>query len=97
MSSAYECQGCGDSSLGVSYCSTCGLSLCDSCWDGQLVHKPAFIRRGGKAHEKINPLIAQQINNVFSGAQDASTLQQLHADDEKSAWFGIPTFSHFMK
>jgi hypothetical protein len=91
--SVYECQGCGYSSPGVSYCSICGLSLCDSCWDGQLVHRPGFTRPRGKAHEKIDPLVAQQINNVFSGAQDVSISQQLHSDDEKSAWFGTITFS----
>lgn len=91
--SVYECQGCSHSSPSVSYCSICGLSLCDGCWDGQLVHKPGFIRPGSKAHEKIDPLVAQQINNVFSGAQDVSTSQQLHSDDEKSAWFGISAFS----
>jgi hypothetical protein len=29
------------------------------------------------------------MNKIFSQSQDASTLQGLHSEDEKSAWFGI--------
>lgn len=97
LKSAYECHGCDELSPGVSYCSVCELSLCDRCWNGQLVHRPRFVSPGSKAHEKTDPLVAQQISNVFLSAHDVSTSQQLHSEDEKSAWFGMAKLCSCMR
>lgn len=83
-----QCEDCLLSKIDISYCNSCELLLCDRCWDRQLAHRKKSGRQGGAVHDKTDPRIAKQINNVFSQSGDETALRKHHAKDERTAWFG---------
>ncbi|ORY05071.1 hypothetical protein BCR34DRAFT_572302 [Clohesyomyces aquaticus] len=82
VSDHISCEDCGDETFRLFRCNICQYTLCDKCWDRQLVHKKV-------AHEKTDLRLACRIDAVFSKSQNAKALESLHDADEATAWFGI--------
>ncbi|KIW04786.1 uncharacterized protein PV09_03974 [Verruconis gallopava] len=71
------------------FCYACDVTLCERCWNVQLQHRRAKIGKSVAIHEKANPWIARQINNILSPPTDELSYARLCAADESTAWFGI--------
>jgi hypothetical protein len=54
------------------------------------VHKRNALAPGGIPHEKTELELARRIQDVFSTAVSDSDLEQLHVEDQSTAWFGMP-------
>lgn len=88
-SSFNVCEQCDRSGRDVWFCNVCNFSLCTQCWDVYLPHKKGRLGPGGIPHEKTSAAIADKVSKALApGPSDAFASEELHRDDEKTAWFG---------
>jgi hypothetical protein len=59
----------------------------------QLPHKMNRLAAGNVPHEKTNVLVAKKVQRVLVPSSDQRQREQLHEEDEETAWFGM---SHAM-
>lgn len=65
------------------------MILCERCWNVQLQHRRAQNGKSGAIHEKANPWVARQIQNILHPPTDELSYAKLCAADETTSWFGI--------
>ncbi|KAK1832963.1 acyl transferase/acyl hydrolase/lysophospholipase [Podospora conica] len=83
-----ECPICENTSPGVLwFCGVCKLAFCDGCWDTQATHR--IKPRASTPHEKTPLDIAEKVGKVLKPTEDVGRREELHREDENTAWFGI--------
>ncbi|KAI1119643.1 hypothetical protein F5Y14DRAFT_396046 [Nemania sp. NC0429] len=83
------CQTCG-ATENIFACFQCNdMLFCHACWEKWVLHVPGASSRGGKLHEKIDPVLLQRLRHVFepirTEAEHGAELEQ----DRESTWFGF--------
>jgi hypothetical protein len=72
----------------VWYCDDCGSKICGNCWSLQVSHQPGKVGRDNKAHERADPVVVEVYKKILNPPVDAKELEDLHAADASSCWFG---------
>jgi hypothetical protein len=75
-------------SVDLCYCNVCECTFCSNCWGRQVSHRKQRLAPGAIPHEKTDPWVAKQVQNVLTPNSDDFASQQLYLEDEETAWFG---------
>ena len=84
------CEDCEEPRNDLFYCSLCKILLCGDCWDAWAKHKKK--RKDAALHEKTDPKLAQKIQAIFANDVELELFEQLHEEDQNTAWFGKYVF-----
>ncbi|KAK0631476.1 hypothetical protein B0T14DRAFT_3900 [Immersiella caudata] len=71
------------------FCGVCKLAYCDTCWDMQATHRSKLKALVPTPHLKTPLDVAQKVVKVLAPTEDAKKREDLHREDENTAWFGI--------
>jgi hypothetical protein len=82
------CEGCKKDSSELVFCNVCESTLCSDCWSEQVPHKKERQAPNAIPHEKTDPWIAKQVQNVFSPLRDDLARERMYLEDEDTSWFG---------
>jgi hypothetical protein len=80
------CENCELQRADISFCNVCNCIYCAQCWEIVPPHKKKNIRHC-VPHEKTDLGVAR-IEDVFSNDIGNEKFEQLHENDQNSAWFG---------
>jgi hypothetical protein len=84
-----ECSACENTfPESLWFCGVCKLAYCDSCWEMQATHKVKSKALVPTPHEKTPLDIAEKVGKVLAPAEDVQKREELHREDENTAWFG---------
>ena len=92
---------CVTPTLRVWFCVTCGVRLCDGCWNRCAPHRVRAFAGDGLPHEQIDP----QVHRLFQRALSEVTAEswsRLYDDDVDTTWFGgsfiiAPHFNRYLR
>jgi hypothetical protein len=88
------CEDCEELGDQLFYCSLCKILLCEDCWNAWVKHKKK--RKDAALHEKTDPKLAQKIQAVFANDVELELFEQLHEEDQNTAWFGKKAFQSYV-
>jgi len=67
----------------------CAYILCDVCWEAQPPHRRGGRGRSGLPHEKVDLQKKSVLDAALRLPGTKEELDQLHADDIETTWFGM--------
>jgi hypothetical protein len=82
----YKCDKCRRKGQNRSYCNSCGIVYCLSCWDQQFVHSGVA---GATVHERTDIRIYEILRASLRPDRTESEQKELHRRDESTTWFGV--------
>ncbi len=71
------------------FCGVCKLVYCEGCWEMQAPHRMKSKHPASTPHEQTPLDIADKVGNVLAPTEDVRQREELHREDEDTAWFGI--------
>jgi len=83
------CETCDRRDVTTFYCVNCDSTFCDDCWKLERPHRPGKKGPDGFPHEKADPGVVTRLHDILNPPADPEILQNLHAEDEDTTWFGI--------
>ena len=70
------------------FCGVCKLAYCDTCWEMQATHRVKSKALVPTPHVKTPLDIAEKVGKVLAPTEDVKKREELHRQDENTAWFG---------
>jgi len=79
---------CTGSSAGLWWCVDCSTRICDGCWPAIPGHRGGTTTRDGQPHEKTDSRLHHRLREILNPPVNEDELEQLHAADLETTWFG---------
>lgn len=82
----YKCEKCRKKGRNRSYCNSCGIVYCQSCWDQQFLHAAVT---SATVHERTDIRVHEILRASLRPDRTESEQKELHRRDESTTWFGV--------
>lgn len=84
MANGSTCVICRVHVVSSSYCSACGASFCDQCWDSQIAHRLGSM--ADAQHERSDREVTMRLQSILTPARDPELQRKLHREDLETTW-----------
>lgn len=83
---SYRCDKCRRKGQNRSYCPSCRVIYCPTCWDQQFPHT---VVAGSNFHERTDVRVHEILAASLRPDRSESRQKELHRLDESTTWFGV--------